>query len=203
MLRPLILACAVLMSAGSASAMTFSFDCITGGSSTNCDIGEAQLSLEVSLDPMDASRVRFILRNDGGDDVTAAELYFDDDGGVLASLLSVADGSGVDFEEGGAPPNLPDGNDEAFEVDFLVSAANPAPQNGVNPGEHVTVTFSASLAAVRAALEAGELRVGVHAISFQSGQSKSFLNDPAGVPEPTALALLALGAGWLVLRPRG
>ncbi len=206
MLRPAALSLFVLLSSASAATATaFSFGCITGsGSSTNCGIGEAQLSLDVTA--AGPGQVAFQLTNTGGEDLSAAQLYFDDDLGLLASLVSVVDGSGVDFEDGGTPADLPGGNHEDFEADYVVSAENPAPFAGVNPGESVTVVFAIAagrtLADVIAALESEDLRVGVHGIAFEQGKSKSFINGPVGVPEPATLGLLlAAGLGLVLRRP--
>lgn len=198
---------AALSFASSASATTFSFDCITGsGSSTNCNIGEAQLALEVTA--AGPGQVSFTLSNTGSEDLSAAQLYFDDGLGLLASVVSVVDGSGVDFEEGGTPANLPGGNSYGFDAEYVFSAENPAPFEGVNPGEEVTVVFTLAagktLADVLAAIGSENLRVGVHGIAFENGKSKSFINDPVGVPEPAAaLLLLAGGAAALAQRRRG
>jgi len=180
-----------LLSAGPASATSVGFECVSD--SNKCATGEAQLSLTVSS-PV-AGRVAFLLGNEGGEELSAAQLFFDDNAGVLAALLSVVDSPGVNFEPGGKPDKLKGGNKIDFEADAFASAVKPAKDNGVDPGEGVVVTFALApgktLQDVLDALGSGDLRVGTNA-------KKGFVT----VPEPAALSLLALGVILLGLRRR-
>lgn len=192
-LRSLALAVAALLfSSAPAAAITFGFGCLSG-SAKKCLVGERQLAVEVEDDEGDVS---FTFQNVGDGKLTATELYFDDNAGVLAALIS----SGA-FEEGGSPSNLPGGKKIDFLANFLASASNPAPKNGVKPGDQVTLVFSltdgTTLQDVIDALDGGDLRIGLKA-------GKSFVNvsEGGGVPEPATLALLALGAGAVVLSRR-
>ena len=192
MLRPLFLALAVgLLSAGPASATSVSFSCLSN--SSQCEIGEAQLSVVVSS--LAAGQVSFLLRNQGSESLTASQVFFDEDTGLLlGDLLSVLDGTGVAFVEGGNPDNLKGGKKIGFDADAFASATKPSKENGVDPGEQVLITFALAgthtLEDVLAALEDESLRIGVNA-------KKAYITTATGVPEPGALWLLALGvAAW-------
>jgi len=196
MQRPLLLALVVaVLSAGPASATSVSFECLSN--SSKCAVGEAQLSVEVAA--AGPGQVSFLLRNEGDEELSAAQLFFDDAAGVLGNLLSVLDGTGVEFVEGGKPDNLKGGKKIGFEADAFASATKPTKENGVDPGEEVLIIFALAgthtLEDVTAALESQSLRIGVNA-------KKAYITIATGVPEPGVLCLLALGgaAAWVARR---
>lgn len=170
-------------------ARALAFGCITNNDAGDCAIAESQITLDV----VDAGggNVDVTISNSGGDDAVVAAVYFDGD--VLDSILSIGNGAGVEFSEGGSPPNLPGGNTVGFDADLLATADSPAPQNGVGPGEALTITLAIAAGSdfddVLAALASAELRVGIHVIAFESGGSESLVN----VPAPGAFGLLAVG----------
>jgi hypothetical protein len=173
-----------------------SFGCLS--SSSKCAVGEAQLSVEVLAAA--PGQVSFRLINEGDEPLTASQLFFDDVAGVLGDLLSVLDDVGVVFLEGGKPDDLKGGKKIGFEADAFVSAAKPAKDNGVNPGEDVLVLFALAgthtFEDVIAALESGGLRIGINA-------KRAYVNVTTGtVPEPGKLCLLALGLGATVWSAR-
>jgi hypothetical protein len=207
MLRCLSLAFLLIAFAAPASAVTFTFDCISGNSASDCGIGESQLGLEV-LD-LGGGQISITISNEGADFNSVANVYVNDGLGALLALASIIDGAGVSFEEGGAPGNVPAGNEVGFDADFAASATAPKPKTGENPGEMVTLVFDLasgySFADVIIGLTSGELRVATHVIAFESGKSESFVNNtvPGGVPEPSSLALLGLVVGAFAWRGRG
>jgi uncharacterized protein (TIGR03382 family) len=173
---------------GSAMAgATFGVDGITNNSVFSTNVGEAQLTIDVSGGP---GTVVFLLQNSGPDACSVANVYFDDIG-LLGSAV-IGNGSGVNFEAGGSPPDLPGGSGIGFITDQVFSARNPKPTNGVNAGESLTLTFAllggSSVADVVSAMNSGSLRVGMHVISFANGESEGFVT-----PTPGSLALLGLG----------
>jgi hypothetical protein len=139
-----------------------------------------------------------------------ANVYFDDGANNLLTMTCCTVSAGVSFAADGAPPVLPGGAgiNPPFASDFRSSANNPAPFNGVaNLGEFVTVLFSLeageSIATVIAALNSGDLRVGMHVISLGEF-SDSFVNL-SPVPLPPALLLFGtvlVGYGYLTRRRR-
>ncbi len=150
----------------------------------------------------DSGQARFELYNGSSVNSTIAEIYFDDSGGVLSEIADIV-GPGTSFSEEGSPPNLPAGNDlsPVFQKspDFMVNADNPAPTNGVNPGEYVAILFDLdgnSVSDVIDDLVDGTLRIGVHVIAFSDGSSES-----AVTPEPATVGLI-LGGSLLLLRRR-
>jgi hypothetical protein len=184
-----------------AGAVTVSFECITGNSTTDCGIGESQLTVDVTAGP-GANQVTFHFKNAGPLASSITDVYFDD--GTLLGIASVVDGPGVDFEQNASPPDLPGGDDliPPFETTegFSADSEPPAQPNGANPGEWVKIIFDLisgqDLDDTLAALDDGSLRIGIHVQGFSGGGSEGFVN----VPEP-ALGLLLLGS-WLGLRRR-
>jgi hypothetical protein len=191
-----LLVSAGLIFGGSASAVTMGFDCISNNLAGDCQIGEDQLEVELTAGP-GADQVSFTFTNSGPEDSSITAVYFDD--GTLSGIASIVDGSGVDFEEGADPSNLPAGNnaDPDFEADFAADAESPTQPNGVNPGEQLTIIFNllggSTLADTEAALADGSLRIGIHVQGFATEGSESFVNNPPDgvVPEPSLGLLLA------------
>jgi hypothetical protein len=170
--------------------VSFGFGCISNNIAGDCDIGEAQLAVDVTAGPA-SDQVSFTFTNTGSADSSIADVYFDD--GTLLGIASILDGTGVDFEEGASPPNLPGGNDVGFDATFAADSEPPAQPNGVNPGEELTIIFDLltgeDLASTLAALIDGSLRIGIHVQGFETGGSESFVS----VPEP--------GLAWLLAGP--
>lgn len=152
------------------------------------------------------SQVSFTFTNAGPSAASITDIYFDD--GTLLGIASIANGSGVSFSMPATPGNLPAGNNAspAFvaTAGFTADSLPPVQPNGVNPGETVAIVFDllsgGSLADVLAELADGRLRIGLHVQGFASSGSESFVNTP--LPEPGALALLALAVAALALRRR-
>ena len=85
-------------------------------------------------------------------------------------------------------------------TDGFLAGSQPSPsQNGVGPGEFVSIVYNRQLAGtyadVLAELTNGDLRIGIHVIAFASGGSESFINPP--IPEPTTALLMAIGLAGL------
>jgi hypothetical protein len=179
-----------------AGAVPFAMQCITNNDAGDCGIAEAQITLDVT--DAGGGNVNVTVLNASGEPAVVAAVYFD--GGVLDSIVNIGNTSGVDFSEGGSPPNLPGGNTIGFDADLLATANPPPPQNGVGAGEQLTVTLGIAAGSdfddVLAALSSGDLRVGLHVIAFESGGSESVVN----VPAPGALGLVGIGLAALATR---
>lgn len=173
----------------------------------------AQLSVDVT--PVGSNQVLFTFGHDSGmggtpTGATIAQIYFDDDVPILASLVQIRDYQydptlypKVDFEVGANPPVLPGGQnvDPSFVVDLAYGANNPAPQWGVDPGESVGLVFNivseAGFDDVISSILSGNLRIGLHVISIDpDGKSDAFINNTVPVPLPGAVVLGSLGLGF-------
>jgi hypothetical protein len=130
-------------------------------------------------------------------------VYFDD--GTLLGIASLTDGSGVDFEVGASPGELPGANgadpDFATTAGFSADSEPAAAPNGVAYNEYLVVTFNLingkTYDDVIAALDDGSLRIGMH-VQALGTSSDSFVNDDPfdsqeQVPEPSTLALTLVG----------
>lgn len=185
----------------SASAVSLGFGCITNNLASDCAIGEAQLSVDVT--DAGGGQVLFFFTNSGPDPSSIADVYFDD-----GSLLGIAtidnSSSGVSFSQGATPSELPGANNASppfvTTMDFLADSNPPVQPNGVNPGEYLGIVFDLqggqTFADVVSELTTGALRVGIHVQGFDSGGSESFVNTP--VPVPAAVWLFGSGLLGLV-----
>lgn len=199
-----LVAGSLLLGGAPAPAVTLGFDCVTNNNAGNCAIGEAQVTVEVT-DP-GGGQIAFTFRNVGANASSITDVYWDD--GTLLSILSITSSAGVNFAEGAMPPNLPGGNDALppFVASFSAESQAPAvPQNGVNPGETLTVTFTLiggqTFANAIQDLTDGDLRVGIHVQSIiGTGGSEGFVNIP--IPEPGTLALVGSGLLGLAIAGR-
>ncbi|MHA7839598.1 MAG: PEP-CTERM sorting domain-containing protein [bacterium] len=197
--------------APAAQAVTVGFGCITSNDATDCAIGEAQLTVEVS--DAGGGEVLFLFENAGPASSSITGVFFDD--GTLLGISGLIDADddalgsfgdpGVDFSAGsGSPPELPGGNAVGFQttVGFLADSDPPTAPNGVQPLESLGVVFALQsggvLADVIDELTDGTLRIGIHVQDFAGGGSESFVNLP--VPEPGASLLLGLGLMALARR---
>ena len=185
---------------------TYGFYCITDNNSTNADIGEAQLFVDVLNG---ADEVQFNFRNVGPNSCSITDVYFDD--GTLLELAGLIDKDdsyngrdghpGVDFSIGADPPDLPGGSQMVppfqVELGFFADPDPPPPDCGVQPpDEWLGVVFlldggNGDVYDVLDELDNGTLRIGIHVQSFNGvdGDSESFVN----VPEPASMLLLGLG----------
>lgn len=198
----------VLVGQVRADFYTYSFTGLSKNDAGNTAIGEAQLTMGVS--PGDtADSVLFTFRNTGTEACSITHVYFEQS--VLLDIDELTGSTGVSFDECATkkkPDNFPSGTnlDPDFKEWLCASADKPAPSNGVNPGEWLTVEFALqsgeTFADVVNALAHGLtgadndiLRVGVHVQAFDDGGSETFVNGNHA-PLPGAVLLGGLGLGF-------
>ncbi len=198
LVRLAVLVGLVIAMAGTASADTYNFTCITNNSATNCNIGANQLSVTVTAGATPGT-VRFQFNNVGTSNASITDIYFAS-GGFLAPPLTITNSSGVDFSVVASPGSLPGGNNIGFSTTAQLTAdSNPPVQpNGVNPGETLviiaTLSSGSSFNQLIQAMNGGQVVLGIHVQGFANGGSESMVNRPPNVvPEPGTLALFGTG----------
>ncbi|MBL8235965.1 MAG: hypothetical protein JNM66_00995 [Bryobacterales bacterium] len=223
--RTALLACCLGVSL-QASIQTYGFSCITNNSG-NCGLNlPPQLFVDViggsttsavvggtSVPTIGANQVLFRFRNIGPNASSITDVYFDD--GTLLNIASIINGTGVEYEAGANPGNLPGGNAVNFNTSagFSADSNNPVQPNGVNPSEALGVLFnlqgtqtyasvinSLNLSLAQPGVDVtGGLRIGIHVQGLSGGQSEALVNTGCVncnndvVPEPSFYGLMAVG----------
>ncbi len=181
-------------------AKTLGFGGCSQNNPTDTQIGVTQFFVDVypwgtNPVPNNNTQALFVIRNTGPAKAIIAEVYFDD--GVLLGISGLFDkddptpagssNTGVDFSIGANPPNLPSPNcvNPPFGNLVVYSAdADPAgPKWGIGPGEILGVLFNLqpgkTFGDLVAGLNSGIVRIGLHAIAYDSGGSESFVSNNA------------------------
>ncbi len=198
----LVVGVSLLLAGSAVAGPIFHFENITNNNAVSAAAGEAQLSIELT-DP-GSDMVLFTFKNVGSEDMVIAQIYYEDLGGRLTFDSFAPFESGVDFATGGSPPVLPGGNDPDvdFTETFRVSANNPAPKNGVGPGESLGIRFDINTGVFDDVVQDmvdKDLRIGMHVIGFENGFSEGYVNNGV-VPVPGAVLLAALGIGAVAIQ---
>lgn len=179
---------------------TYSFENFTNNDTTNAQIGEDQLFVQVS--DYGSSQALFNFINTGPEPSTIAQIYFEDGLGLLSGIDSLIESSGVDFNIE-TPSNWGIGNQISFTVDYQTTAEKPAPQNGIDPYESLGVVFNISngfgFDDIIASLDEGFMRIGMHVISIGENQnSEAFVNNGRNIiPAPAAVVLAGIGTAFV------
>lgn len=193
-----------VLSAGlstAAQAQNYSFSCVSNNSATNCATGEAQLGMTLT---QGSGFVEFLFTNTGPLASSITDIYWDwADGEALFdnSTGSITSSSGVSYNWGANPQNLPSGNGltPSFSAELGADSNSPTQPSGVNPGEWVSFRFLTGVTSTAADLLSGDLRIGLHVQGFSNGGSESYVNRSttvvAPVPEPETYALMLAGLG--------
>ena len=197
-----IVTVAAIVSPMSAKAATFGFQNITGG-----DTGGDAVFGQFKFDVTDSGAGKTLWKFSNSVSTTnsasfISQIYFD--WTSISSALSVGTlNSGnvgtVAFKSTSVnPSNLPQGDNVGFNADLAIgSVEQGANKDGIDLGETLGVIFnSPSASVIEAAINSGDLRVGIHVqgIAVANGRSDSYINTKP-VPVPGfLLGVMAAGA---------
>jgi hypothetical protein len=199
LLGPLVILAAFAVAPAIASANPLGFTCLSDNNAGDCDILEAQMSVELT---QTGNWLNFTFTNIGPEASYIDGVYFSD---PPPSLLDGSDPAFeyvgvVQFSEGCAPADLPNDWGTTYCAD-----KDKAATNGINPGESLTISYLLldlnSLQTVLDGIAAGTFDIGIKVQGFASGGSEWGVvgTPPITTPEPGSL--LMFGAALATLLP--
>jgi len=186
---------AAVSAVSAAPASAFSFSNIAGGDTP----GDSYVNSFTYTVVNQGSAVRFDIFNLGNaaaPNMFISKVFFDDNGYLSAPSLYGTNVGEVSFSGGASNDQLPQGGN-GFTTDYAFSR-NPGGGNagGIQGAESFPVSFRGNYNNIIAALNSGDLRVGLHVQGLPNGQSDSYISTSSGntqdTPEP--LTMLAAGA---------
>ncbi|MEG4633547.1 PEP-CTERM sorting domain-containing protein [Microcoleus sp. AR_TQ3_B6] len=185
---------AAVSAVSAAPAWAFNFSNIAGGDTP----GDAYVNSFTYSVVNQGSSVRFDIFNSGNaaaPNMFISKVFFDDSGYLSAPSLYGTNIGQVSFSGGPSNAQLPQGGNE-FTTDYAFSR-NPGGGNGggLQGGESFPVSFVGNYNNVIAALNSGELKIGLHVQGLPNGASDSYISSSGNTentPEP--LTMLAAGA---------
>ena len=155
--------------------------------------------------------VKFKFSNLSSQQSSIARIYFDD-GSLLVGPTVTGTQGVVSFDDVfPGPGNLPGGSNVGFVADreFSIGSEASPPENGINEypayDEWLEITYTLdnplkTVEDVKAELDNGDLRVGIHIISLDPEVSGEGSISMVNIPEPATMCMLGLGA--LMFRKR-
>lgn len=207
--RPVLYGSAAVLLLGTAEAAHAErIDLFVFENEDNADVSGLDLWVDVT---QIGSQAQFVFHNDSTIASSVTTIYFEQTS-LTAGLGSAAiiDESGVSFSPGGTPNNPP-GSLDNFGGDwggalFRFGADNPRPQNGIRPGDSLTIAIdldSVSFLDLLFGLQSGAWRIAQHVQALPDDAS---VWTTTVVPVPAAFWPAAMGlagvAGLGYLRRR-
>jgi hypothetical protein len=185
---------AALSAVSAAPAWAFSFSNIGGGDTP----GDAYVNnFGFNVSAVNGTRLVvfdiFNLGNPADSDMFISKVFFDDNINYLSGpSVNFSNIGQVGFMRGASNDQLPQGGND-FTTDYAFSRVGPGNEYGIQGGEKLGLSFVANYNNVLAALNSGELKIGLHVQALPNGASDSYISsNTQDTPEP--LTMLAAGA---------
>jgi hypothetical protein len=188
---------AAVSAVSAAPAWAFSFSNIAGGD-TPGDAYANNFGFNVSA--VNGTQLVvfdiFNFGNPAASDMFISKVFFDDNNKYLSGpSVNFSNIGQVGFIGGPSNDQLPQGGND-FTTDYAFSRVGPGNEYAIQGGEKLGVSFVANYNNVLAALNSGELKIGLHVQALPNGASDSYISSNGGNTEntPEPLTMLAAGA---------
>ena len=205
-----------ILAAAPLHAAVLGFDCKTPANYSLCEDMADQM--QVTVTDEGGGSVQFFFENLGPLGSTITQINFDDSDGVLDTLDSIVNGTGVDMNIVLAPGAVNGGGSIFLTADYQIERENQGGvSNGIDPGEEMSAFFTLQGGKTFQDLlnsfsTAGGNRIGMHVQRLGTSASLSdFVITVPGepppppqenLPEPSTYALMGVGLAALAAARR-